>query len=456
MANPLRVLGRGVRSVTLILSGYWRLLAQFESLQARLDTFEGRVARALRNDNGAEQARLREREDRLDAQITALGSDAQVRHDVSTLMLDRMQANVSGRLETLIAQQTRLTERGGLLTEIVAAEIDRLDGYLVHHSAMLLHGIVERQTDLFRHDEAVARLDGIRRELVELTTQVASRSAAIEAQVAGGRQTTVAKPSQAYLSDGLDVLVMAGSYDLIVPSQEAGLLAYLLRHGLDLVEPGVRVAIQDRLKPGSVAIDIGANVGVHSLTMAAAVGPAGSVICFEPLPHLAATLERTLRVNNFGDRARVEQLALADRQGEAILHRARHAPLSSLYPLPASAGVTELTVITSTLDACLPGGARVDFIKMDVEGAEPRVWRGMRRVIRDNPELEIVLEWSASHFQRSGESTRAFVSAIREAGFIIYRIADVEPFGGITEIRGDDVELEAANLLLTRRRIEAS
>ena len=63
--------------------------------------------------------------------------------------------------------------------------------------------------------------------------------------------------------------------------------------------------IKAHVQPGAVAIDVGANIGVHALTLAAAVGPLGTVACFEPIPHIAAALGRTLRLNGFGDRAKV-------------------------------------------------------------------------------------------------------------------------------------------------------
>ena len=205
------------------------------------------------------------------------------------------------------------------------------------------------------------------------------------------------------------------------------------------------------MRPGAVAVDVGANVGVHALAMAAAVGTEGRVLCFEPLPHLAAALARTLRLNNFVDRAQVEQVALTDVPGETTFHRAAHSPLSSLYALPDATGTTALLVRTSTLDACVPPGGRVDFMKIDVEGAEPLVWRGMRRVLSDNDRIEIVLEWSASHFRRSGEDPVAFLAMIREAGFSAYKIEDADPPGRLVPLSDQIESLEAANVFLTRR-----
>jgi hypothetical protein len=88
-------------------------------------------------------------------------------------------------------------------------------------------------------------------------------------------------------------------------------------------------------------------------------------------------------------------------------------------------------------------------VKMDVEGAEPRAWRGMERVIADNPGIEIVLEWSASHFRRSGEDPNAFMAAIQAVGFNAFLVDGGEGPGPLAPV-GDPAALEGTNLLLTR------
>jgi FkbM family methyltransferase len=329
--------------------------------------------------------------------------------------LDALDA-IAVRLDEILSAQRNLTARDGPLVATVAAEVDRLDSYLLHHSTTLGERVAAAHADLVHHSKILG------------------------------------KRVAAYAMKELDALVLGGDFDLIVPTQETGLLSYILRHGLEVIEPGVRAVLRDRLKPGAVAVDAGANIGIHALTMAAAVGPQGHVRCFEPMPHLAVTLERTLRLNGFGDRTRVEQVALADERGEATLYRAEHGPMSSLYALPDGLGAEPITVRVVTLDECFPPGARVDLVKMDVEGAEPRVWRGLQRILDENADIEIVLEWSASHFRRSGEDPQAFITKIRAAGFTPFVIQDdPQPSGQLVPLSDDVGALEARNLLLTRR-----
>jgi FkbM family methyltransferase len=413
MASLFRAFGRRLRHYVQPLVGFWDVIALLQDVRARMGALE-------------EAAR---------------SSRATLEEEV------RAARAVMEATREAVAQLSRDSVSATTLATTLAAEIDRLDGYLLHHAATLRQEMADANGNLLHHSEM------LRQQLADATTVLEEGMAVMRTEIRtvdDVMQMMARGPKHACLGENVDVLLLAGGFDLIVPTQEEGLLAYFLRHGTDSIEPGVQAVLKDRLRPGAVAVDVGANVGVHALAMAAAVGPEGRVLCFEPLPHLAAALARTLRLNNFGDRARVEQVALTDTLGETTFNRAVHSPLSSLYALPDAAGVTSLLVRTSTMDACVPPGGRVDFVKIDVEGAEPLVWRGMRRVLSENERIVIVLEWSASHFRRSGEDQAAFLAMIREAGFNAYKIEDSDPSGRLTPLSDQIATLEAANVLLTR------
>lgn len=400
---PVRMLARGLRRVVLRFTG-------FDDVVRRLDELRGQVAAVQPRLDGieAQVAAVRPSLEEADARFATEAEWARQRHELAVARQEVLLArfdDIGRGLARLGTGEAGFGTRNGLFAATVAAEVDRLDGYLVHHAATL--------------------------------------SAGIDALGTGHRT------GLAYIAPGLDALVTAGGFDLVVPTSEEGLLAFILRHGLEGVEPGVSALLRSRLKPGAVAVDAGANLGVHSLGMARAVGPEGRVVCFEPLAHLAAAVERSLRLNGFAGRARVERAALADQPGEAVFHRAAHGPMSSLHALPPETASEEVRVPVTTLDAAFPPGSRVDFVKLDVEGAEPRAWRGMARVVAENPGLEIVLEWSASHFRRSGEDPAAFMAAIRAAGFHAFVVEDGVAPGRVTAV-GDPAALEGANLLLTR------
>jgi FkbM family methyltransferase len=349
---------------------------------------------------------------RLDAQHAAM-AELRLALDQAVLALDRRMldhyaltelalAETRLRAEVIESELKDIAGPSGRLADLVTTEGMLFDGYLAHH-------VAELRRDL-----------GVNRGAVS--------------------------PS----APGLDLLVLAGAYDLVVPSVEHGLVAYLLRHGFDGVEPGVRRALARELRPGATAIDAGANIGLHALAMAAAIGEEGRLICFEPVPHLAAGVRRTLAINGFAGRAEVRAIALADSEGTSAFNVAEHGPMSSLFALPEATAAEAIEVERSTLDAQIGDGAPVALVKLDVEGAEPLVWRGAERVRRENRELVFVLEWSASHFERAGFDPAAFMAEIREDGFGAFRIATEDPEGALSPLADDPATLEGCNLLLRR------
>jgi FkbM family methyltransferase len=404
----LRMLGRGLRRLVLPLVGFWELRQTLQIVLERLDALEAGL-RDRTAERESEIAALRATLDAklvpelLERRILEMGGELGYKVDIANEKLDRHEPLLGALLERPIP--TPLTG----IESMIARETDRLDGYLLHH-ATELRALVERWGTTL--DE---QLTAVRRE---------------------------SRQEHAYVGAGMSLVLRTGGFDVVVPTAETALLMLILRGAFETLEPDVRAALARAVRPGATVVDAGANIGVHALPLAAAIGPAGRLVCFEPVPELAAALSRSLRINGYADRAVVHAAALAEAPGETVLHRAAHGAMSSLSKLPPREGAREIPVKLMTLDQVFPPGARVDVVKMDVEGAEPRVWRGMQRVLADNPRIAIVMEWSASHFHRAGEDAAAFLAEITQAGF------NAQVIGAAPD--GELPALEGANLLFTR------
>jgi FkbM family methyltransferase len=141
----------------------------------------------------------------------------------------------------------------------------------------------------------------------------------------------------------------------------------------------------NQLRPGDVALDIGAHIGFFALQLAHAVGATGQVYAFEPLDRNADLLAQSIRENGFEDRLRLERAAVADHTGTATLRFARET-LNTGGAFLAEGNVSDLgglaaiTVPTIRLDD-YQLRRPIRLIKMDVEGAEPRVIAGAATVI---------------------------------------------------------------------------
>jgi FkbM family methyltransferase len=164
---------------------------------------------------------------------------------------------------------------------------------------------------------------------------------------------------------------------------------------LGVAEPAVQRAVMTHLRPGDVFYDIGASVGFLSLLGAKCVGAEGHVYCFEPQSSVVPILAGNLDQNGFSNYDIIEAAVSdssgsalikleGDQSGKARLVGDRGGPPAAEAPRARSA----LTVRLVTLDELdLPAPA---LVKIDVEGAESQVLRGMTRVLREHQPTLII------------------------------------------------------------------
>ena len=145
--------------------------------------------------------------------------------------------------------------------------------------------------------------------------------------------------------------------------------------------------LPDFIGPGDWALDVGANVGHYTLRMSQLVGPSGRVIALEPVPQTFWLLAANVRL---APQANVTLLnvAASDRAARVSMDIPDFAKgLHNYYQAHITEGGNGLAVMTMPLD-CLDLPHRVRLAKIDVEGHELAVLRGMRRLLeRDRPVL---------------------------------------------------------------------
>jgi len=139
-----------------------------------------------------------------------------------------------------------------------------------------------------------------------------------------------------------------------------------------------------------VVLDLGAHIGYFALLLSKLVGPRGKVIAFEPLSENIRTLEQNLTTNDCRNVV-LERRAVAATTGTVILRLNDDNQLSSTASLEH--GRPTAVVDAVSLDDYVSGlRERIDFVIMDVEGAEAAVLRGMRATLmRDRPILVVEL-----------------------------------------------------------------
>lgn len=169
-------------------------------------------------------------------------------------------------------------------------------------------------------------------------------------------------------------------------------------------EPHVTRVLTGLLAEGQTFVDIGANIGYFSLLAASLIGRAGCIIAFEPNPANCDLLHRSIAANGFEELIALHPLAVAE--SRQTIHFSTAGVGSNgrvINPAEAAAEVIALpTVEAVALDEALAGEERVDVIKLDIEGAEARAWRGMQAILaRHKPVL--LFEFSPTLLERTSE-----------------------------------------------------
>lgn len=177
--------------------------------------------------------------------------------------------------------------------------------------------------------------------------------------------------------------------------------------------------------PGMTMLDIGAHVGQYSLIAASRVGPAGRVHSFEPNAISNRRLSANVSLNAFKN-VTVHQFAVSDEAGEATLYVPRHDNLGEASLQPCQTGMREEKVRCITIDEWaetvdLGSPARIDIIKIDVQGLEAKVLQGARRTLaRFKP--TILCEFEERWLRGVGTSSVALKRMLADMGYSVNRI----------------------------------
>jgi FkbM family methyltransferase len=177
----------------------------------------------------------------------------------------------------------------------------------------------------------------------------------------------------------------------------------------------VAAFLRERVKPGALCLDVGANVGVYVLQFAHWSGPTGQIIAFEPNPSACVILRKHVLMNQLSERVRIVPYAIGEVSGEAILYAAEAGGMSRLgEPNEALNGnVDEISVPVVTLDEyCKSEGIKPDWLFIDIEGFEIAALSAARQLINSRRgELGIIVEMHPNVWE-SANTTRAGVESL--------------------------------------------
>lgn len=226
--------------------------------------------------------------------------------------------------------------------------------------------------------------------------------------------------SATYLGQGVALTHLIDGRPMLVNSNDYGgplLFVSGGRYEEDNVEV-LQSFIRDDTK---LFVDAGANLGCFSLLIGERLRKHGKVLAFEPHPGLAELARRNAIINGLESVITVHPFGLSDAEAETDFSYPKGhlgGGLIGNMDRPEQFDVVRSRV--RRLDDILDAGATVDLMKIDVEGHEPAVIRGLQQILARSPRLKILFEKLGLHADRASQ----IEAVLQPAGFHLYAIAD--------------------------------
>ncbi|MCW8905842.1 MAG: FkbM family methyltransferase [Sedimenticola sp.] len=188
-----------------------------------------------------------------------------------------------------------------------------------------------------------------------------------------------------------------------------------------------------RVQPGQVILDIGGHAGYYTLLFAKYTGSTGRVYSFEPNPDNHAILEKNIQRNGF-DNVELRREVVSDTSGPLRLYlpHQENTGNGSLYASPDTAfGNIEVQAINPDRFFQDKGIEKIDLIKIDVEGHEENVLRGLAHYLSQPAGTcpEVFVEVNELTLQRAGKTPEQIFQLMDSMDYSAYRIED----GGVAK-----------------------
>jgi FkbM family methyltransferase len=220
--------------------------------------------------------------------------------------------------------------------------------------------------------------------------------------------------------------VSLGGVDLVVPlNEDVGRhIYYLGAHETEDVAYLIK-----QLRPDDICFDVGANLGYYTVMMAKAV-PEGKVYAFEPDPFCHALLQLNVRMNQL-ENVVVNCSALGERPGTSSFFRCTDSAFNSFRDTARKPVSSVIEVPVTTLDEFVATNdlPRVDFVKVDVEGAEGLVLAGAKKLLQSHanrPRL-LLLEVVEGNHGAFGDSATEVVESLRRSHYEPFVLSEQKP-----------------------------
>jgi len=262
----------------------------------------------------------------------------------------------------------------------------------------------------------MSALNAIRTRMIPAITRRLGKPSGLE------RITRLLVPPSSFTESDSRMIRADGCLLSVYPHSHVGWQLYCM----GTYERGLRGLMRAFIRPGDLCLDVGANIGWHTLLLSRLVGSSGHVHAFEPNPSVLKLLNENLHLNDIGNTT-VHPVAVGNVNGEAFFNAppvgSKEAGNGYMVNSSLDEGNGVIRVPICVLDSLLLSGRPVRFIKIDVEGYEAGVLQGASHILARYRPI-VCMEQLDTHVKRAGFAAEAPTSVLRGLGYTFLSYGD--------------------------------
>lgn len=181
---------------------------------------------------------------------------------------------------------------------------------------------------------------------------------------------------------------------------------------------------EKHIKSGMIYLDIGANIGWHTLVASKLIGASGTALAFEPVLKTYKHLEKNINLNNLNN-VKIFRCALSDTNGSFPIYPVTPNNDGSNSLFACQNGLKAIEIIDAKIGSEVLQSLsvdRIDFCKIDVEGAEIKVLKGLDPFFRERRIKTLMIELNEDALKHAGCSGYQLFTILNSYGFNIIDI----------------------------------
>ena len=248
-------------------------------------------------------------------------------------------------------------------------------------------------------------------------------SSKVERELPNASQSRTSKLLPVYSGGNRAFVTLDSGEYVCVDTNSLDSIDYLLDFGM---ERHVIPVFRRFAKPNSTILDIGANFGLYTAIGGRIIREHGRLIAFEGNPHTFEYLQRTMYANKLYHNKRVQLVnaLVSDQSGTGTLHYRPTELGGASMTGHRAPDIISVDVRALTIDEYLADDVKVDLVKIDVEGYEPHVLKGMERTLARCTNVRLIIEAFENFIRPHYGDPDEYFAYLQGLGFAVCRIAE--------------------------------